>query len=249
MIAQTDPAVVAAIPDFTVTQDNGPVTEETTELTFTVKAKDDSITNINIAALCRVDENGNVDPTSADSYVARLFGQKPGTLHFTGISGLKAGEKLRLVLVYNNGNSRFYGEDIPVLAPLVAERVTILNTEINTETKEVSVVVTGCETYNGGFLILSTGNAATDGDGDSRTRLGSKTVTGAGTYTFAVNTGLKAGNTVQAYLYKYDADNDRVFYKYSDSVSITENNRSKKKQSGDRYGHDPCRPNRPLGSR
>lgn len=74
VIAQTDPAVVAAIPDFTVTQDNGPVTEETTELTFTVKAKDDSITNINIAALCRVDENGNVDPTSADSYVARLFG-------------------------------------------------------------------------------------------------------------------------------------------------------------------------------
>ena len=102
--------------------------------------------------------------------------------------------------------------------------MTILNTEINTETKEVSVVVTGCETYNGGLLILSTGNAATDGDGDSRTRLGSKTVTGAGTYTFAVNTGLKAGNTVQAYLYKYDVDNDRVFYKYSDSVSITENN-------------------------
>lgn len=203
VIAQTDPAVVAAIPDFTVTQDNGPVTEETTELTFTVKAKDDSITNINIAALCRVDENGNVDPTSADSYVARLFVQKPGALHFTGISGLKAGEKLRLVLVYNKGNSRFYGEDIPVLAPLAAERVTILNTEINTETKEVSVVVTGCETYNGGFLILSTGNAATDGDGDRRTRLGSKTFTGAGTYTFAVNTGLKAGNTVQAYLYNY----------------------------------------------
>ena len=35
---------------------------------------------------------------------------------------------------------------------------------------------------------------------------------------------MKAGNTVQAYLYKYDVDNDRVFYKYSDSVSITENN-------------------------
>ena len=222
VIAQTEPAVVKAIPDFTVTLDDGPVTEETTELTFTVKAKDDSIKNINIAAFCRVDENGNVN---ANSYVGnKLFGQKTGTLHFTGISDLKAGEKLRLMLVYNNGDSSFYGEDITVLAPLAAESVTILNTEINTETKEVSVVVTGCETYNGGLLILSTGNAATDGDGDSRTRLGSKTFIGAGTYTFAVNTGLKAGNTVQAYLYKYDADNDRVFYKYSDSVSITENN-------------------------
>ena len=83
VIAQTEPAVVKAIPDFTVTLDDGPVTEETTELTFTVKAKDDSIKNINIAALCRVDENGNVDPTAADSYVGNeLFGQKTGNSSF-----------------------------------------------------------------------------------------------------------------------------------------------------------------------
>ena len=124
VIAQTEPAVVKAIHDFTVTLDDGPVTEETTELTFTVKATDDSIKNINIAAFCRVDENGNVN---ASSYVGnKLFGQKPGTLHFTGISDLKAGEKLRLMLVYNNGDSSFYGEDITVLAPLAAESVTIL---------------------------------------------------------------------------------------------------------------------------
>lgn len=40
------------------------------------------------------------------------------------------------MLVYNNGDSSFYSEDITVLAPLAAESVTILNTEINTETKE-----------------------------------------------------------------------------------------------------------------
>ena len=77
VIAQTEPAVVTAIPDFTVTLDNGPVTEETTELTFTVKAKDDSIKDINIAALCRVDENGNVNANSSCSEMS-LFGQKTG---------------------------------------------------------------------------------------------------------------------------------------------------------------------------
>ena len=73
----------------------------------------------------------------------------------------------------------------------------------------------------GGLLILSTGTAASDGDGDGRTRLGTKSFAGAGTYTFSVDAkNLKAGNTVQAYLYKYDGDSDRTYYKYSDSVLI-----------------------------
>lgn len=68
-----------------------------------------------MAALCRVDENGAVDPTSPDSYVARLFGQKPGSLTFDGITGLKAGDRLRLVLRYNAGEGEFAGSDITVL--------------------------------------------------------------------------------------------------------------------------------------
>ncbi len=222
VLAQSEPAIVTAVPDFTISLDNGPVTEETTELNFTVTANDPSITAINMAALCRVDENGNVNPTSSTSYISRLFMQKPGALSFTGITGLKAGDKLRLVLRYQGGVNESSSEDITVLAPLAAESITILNTKITTETTEISAVVTGCDSYKDGYFFLSTGTPSSDGDGDSRIRLGSQKFTGAGNYTFSINSALlKAGNTVQAYLYKYDADNDRVSYKYSDSVMIT----------------------------
>ena len=221
VIAQTEPETVTAAADFTVTLENGPVTADVTALTFTATANDSAITTIYMAALCRVDENGAVDPTSPDSYVARLFGQKPGSLTFDGITGLKAGDRLRLVLRYNAGEGEFAGSDITVLAPLAENSVTVTDTEISTDTTEITAVVSGCEEYNGGLLILSTGTAASDGDGDSRTRLGSRRFDEAGTYTFSVDAkDLKAGNTVQAYLYKYDSDNDRTYYKYSESVLI-----------------------------
>ena len=221
VIAQTEPKTVTATADFTVTLENGLVTADTTSLTFAAVANDSSITTIYMAALCRVDENGAADPTSPDSYVARLFGQKPGTLTFGGITGLKTGDKLRLVLRYNGGEGEFAANDITVLAPLAENSVTVTNSEITTDTTEITAVVSGCEEYKGGLLILSTGTAASDGDGDGRTRLGTKRFDGAGTYSFAVDTkNLKAGNTVQAYLYKYDGDSDRTYYKYSDSVLI-----------------------------
>ena len=223
VLAQSEPAVVTAVPDFTISLDNGPVTEETTKLNFTVTANDPSITVINMAALCKVDENGNVDPTSSASYISRLFMRKPGILSFEEITGLKAGDKLRLVLRYQGGvNEESSSEDITVLTPLAAESITILNAKVTTETTEISAVVTGCDSYKDGYFFLSTGAPSSDGDGDSRTRLGSQKFTGAGNYTFSINSALlKAGNTVQAYLYKYDVDNDRVSYKYSDSVTIT----------------------------
>ena len=221
VIAQTEPKTVTATADFTVTLENGLVTADTTSLTFAAVANDSSITTIYMAALCRVDENGAADPTSPDSYVARLFGQKPGTLTFGGITGLKTGDKLRLVLRYNGGEGEFAANDITVLALLAENSVTVTNSEITTDTTEITAVVSGCEEYKGGLLILSTGTAASDGDGDGRTRLGTKSFDGAGTYSFSVDAKeLKAGNTVQAYLYKYDGDSDRTYYKYSDSVLI-----------------------------
>ena len=221
VIAQTEPKTVTAAADFTITLKNSPVTADTTGLIFDAVANDSAITTIYMAALCRVDENGAVDPTSPDSYVARLFGQKPGTLTFGGIAGLKAGDKLRLVLRYNAGEGEFAGSDITVLAPLAENSVTVTSTEITTDTTEITAVVSGCDEYKGGLLILSTGTAASDGDGDGRTRLGTKSFDGAGTYSFSVDAKeLKAGNTVQAYLYKYDGDSDRTYYKYSDSVLI-----------------------------
>ena len=83
--------------------------------------------------------------------------------------------------------------------------------------------MTGCEEYQGGILFITTGKPATDGD-DSRGRLGQIAFTGAGTYTIPfTNTQyikMEVGNTVQAYLFKYDSQKDRTNTKFSDSVPI-----------------------------
>ena len=60
-------------------------------------------TNINIVGLCRVID-GKTDITSPDSYITTVFGQKPGKIKLTGISGLKAGDRLRFVLRYAKNN-------------------------------------------------------------------------------------------------------------------------------------------------
>lgn len=226
VLASTDPVTIAAVPDFTVAAKNV-ITTKSTEANFEVTANDTSITKILLAALCRVDENGKADAADSNSYVARLFQQTPGTLTFQipENANLKAGEKLRLVLKYNNGNSVFEGEDVMVQAPQAENSIVIQEKEVYTDTETFTVTVSGYEEMVNGYLFLSTGFPSTDGWGDSRTRLGSKHFTGAGTYTFQVLAGsLKKGNTVQAYLYKYDIDNDSTRYEYSESVAIAERN-------------------------
>ena len=226
VLASTDPVTIAAVPDFTVAAKNV-ITTKSTEANFEVTANDTSITKILLAALCRVDENGKADAADSNSYVARLFQQTPGTLTFQipENANLKAGEKLRLVLKYNNGNSVFEGEDVMVQAPQAENSIVIQEKEVYTDTETFTVTVSGYEEMVNGYLFLSTGFPSTDGWGDSRTRLGSKRFTGAGTYTFQVLAGsLKKGNTVQAYLYKYDIDNDSTRYEYSESVAIAERN-------------------------
>ena len=226
VLASTGPVTVVGVPDFTVAAKNV-ITTESTEADFEVTANDTSITKILLAALCRVDENGKADAADSNSYVARLFQQTPGTLTFQipENANLKAGEKLRLVLKYNNGNSVFEGEDVMVQAPQAENSIVIQEKEVYTDTETFTVTVSGYEEMVNGYLFLSTGLPSTDGWGDSRTRLGSKRFTGAGTYTFQVSAGsLKKGNTIQAYLYKYDIDNDSTRYEYSESVAIAERN-------------------------
>lgn len=226
VLASTDPVTIAAVPDFTIAAKNV-ITTKSTEANFEVTANDTSITKILLAALCRVDENGKADAADSNSYVARLFQQTPGTLTFQipENANLKAGEKLRLVLKYNNGNSVFEGEDVMVQAPQAENSIVIQEKEVYTDTETFTVTVSGYEEMVNGYLFLSTGFPSTDGWGDSRTRLGSKRFTGAGTYTFQVLAGsLKKDNTVQAYLYKYDIDNDSTRYEYSESVAIAERN-------------------------
>lgn len=226
VLSSTDPVTIAAVPDFTVAAKKV-ITTESTEANFEVTANDTSITKILLAALCRVDENGKADATDPNSYITRMFQQTPGTLTFQipEDANLKAGEKLRLVLKYNNGDSVFESEDVIVQAPQAENSIVIQEKEVYTDTDTFTVTVSGYEEMVNGYLFLSTGIPSTDGWGDSRTRLGSKRFTGAGTYTFQVLAGsLKKGNTVQAYLYKYDIDNDSTRYEYSESVAIAERN-------------------------
>lgn len=226
VLSSTDPVTIAAVPDFTVAAKKV-ITTESTEASFEVTANDTSITKILLAALCRVDENGKADATDPNSYITRMFQQTPGTLTFQipEDANLKAGEKLRLVLKYNNGDSVFESEDVIVQAPQAENSIVIQEKEVYTDTDTFTVTVSGYEEMVNGYLFLSTGIPSTDGWGDSRTRLGSKRFTGAGTYTFQVLAGsLKKSNTVQAYLYKYDIDNDSTRYEYSESVAIAERN-------------------------
>ncbi len=220
LLAQSEPMAVTALPDFAVSLVS-PVTTESSEISFRVTAQDESISKIMLAAVCRVDENGKADATDPNSYIARLFGQAPGVLTFSGISGLNAGEKVRLVLKYNNGDSVFESEDFTVQAPMAVDTLMLQEQSITTDQDEINVVVFGCDRFKGGFLILTTGSSVTDGDGDSRDRVGSARFNGEGTYRFYFNKGtLKAGNTVQAHLYIYDGDSDRTYYQYSPSVLV-----------------------------
>lgn len=101
--------------------------------------------------------------------------------------------------------------------------VTLNESSYSADATQATVTVTGCEEYQGGILFITTGKPATDGD-DSRGRLGQIAFTGAGTYTIPfTNTQyvkMEVGNTVQAYLFKYDSQKDRTNTKFSDSVPI-----------------------------
>ena len=89
-----------------------------------------------------------------------------------------------------------------------ADSLAIQNSQISTDTTSVTVTVKGCDSFKGGYLFVTTGSPSTDNDGDSRTKLSTVTFTGENTYQcdFSSSAKLKAGNTIQAYLYKYDAE-------------------------------------------
>ena len=112
-------------------------------------------------------------------------------------------------------------EDFTVQAPMAVDTLMLQEQIITTDQDKINVVVSGCDRFRGGYLILTTGSSVTDGDGDSRDRVGSERFNGEGTYRFHFNKGtLKAGNTVQAHLYIYDGDSDRTYYQYSPSVLV-----------------------------
>ena len=218
-VTQSQPVTVTKAQDFIVTKE-GSLTAGAAKADFRIVANDSSIININVVALCRVNSEGTPDTVNP---IARVFGKQPGLISFDDLSSdaLRAGDKVCLVLTYKNGDAKFTSDSFTVAAPLKDDSLAIEESEITTDTQKVTVTVKGCSAYKGGYLFLTTGSTATMGDGDSRTKVGSKTFTGEGTYTFNIKDGaLKAGETLQPHLYIYDSDNDKTNYKYGEALTI-----------------------------
>lgn len=226
-IAKSQPVTAAAAqttPLFTITP-KGALTADSTQITFTVTSSDPSITSVG-AFLCPV-KNGSVD---SDHCIARQLGQELGDITLDIPAGkLKDGDVVRLVLNYEKGDDYPYyfgteANNITVGAQVPVEDSVVLNeSAFTTDATQATVTVTGCGSFQGGYLILTTGRASSNDDADSRNRLGSVTFTGPGTYTVPFSnsrTKLTSGNTIQAHLYKLD-DADITYYKYSNAVGIT----------------------------
>ena len=227
-LAKSQPVTVAAAqttPLFTITP-KGALTADSTQITFTVISSDPSITSVG-TFLCPV-KNGSVD---SDHWIARQLGQKLGDITLDIPEGkLKDGDVVRLILNYekNDDFPYYFGTEannITVGTQVPAEASVVLNeSTFTTDATQATVTVTGCGSFQGGYLILTTGSVSSNNDADSRNRLGSVTFTGPGTYTVPFSnssTKLTSGNTIQAHLYKYDGDADRAYYKYSNAVGIT----------------------------
>lgn len=201
------------------------LTAESTQVTFRVTSSDPTITSVG-AFLCAV-KNGSVD---SDHWLARKLNQKLGDITLDIPAGsLKNGDVVRLILNYEKGDDYpFYfgteANNITVGAQVpVEDSVTLKESTFTTESTQATVTVKGCDSFRGGYLILTTGSARSNDDADSRNRLGSVTFTGPGTYTVPFsnnNAKLTSGNTIQAHLYKLD-DADKTYYKYSNAVGIT----------------------------
>lgn len=226
-LAKFQPVTVAAAqttPLFTITP-KGALAADSTQITFTVISSDPSITSVG-TFLCPV-KNGSVD---SDHWIARQLEQKLGDITLDIPEGkLKDGDVVRLILNYekNDDFPYYFGTEannITVGAQVPAEDSVVLNeSTFTTDATQATVTVTGCDSFQGGYLILTTGSVGTNGDADSRNRLGSVTFTGPGTYTVPFGNNhvkLISGNTIQAHLYKLD-DKDRTYYKYSNAVGIT----------------------------
>lgn len=128
----------------------GILTENVSEVSFRAVANDSNILNINVAGLYKTGADGSADMTKA---VAVKYGQASGLITFTdiGSGALKAGDKVCLVLKYDNGNKTFESEPFSVSAQLKEDSLAIQETEVDTETSSITVNVKGCDDFKGGF--------------------------------------------------------------------------------------------------
>lgn len=221
--AQTAPVTLTARPAFSA-QAEGVITSESDSVTYNVTAQTAETVNINIAKLCKINADGSPD---ADNPIVVKYGQSAGKITFDGLSGkLSAGDKICLVLIYNNGARTYVSDSTTIIKPVGADSVTIMQESFDTSSTKATVIVKGCEKYVGehSTLFLTIGSERTNDDADSRHKLAQTKFTGEGTYELAFNSAdLAVGQTIQANIYLYDSEKDKTFYKYSNAVAIKDN--------------------------
>lgn len=109
----------------------------------------------------------------------------------------------------------------------VGDSIVIQEQRITTSTTSVTVNVTGYTDVSSATLRLSTGPDGTESDWNMsnppRTALGSQNYTGAGEYTFTIDSSkLIEGQNVQAYLYYWSDAKDDYTYAYGATVEIAD---------------------------
>ena len=206
----------------------GQLTNESTSVSFVPKMKryNDTARTLRSAALYRA---------GAEEPIAQVQSPAMGeAMTFSGLSGLTAGEKLKLVVLYDDDKTAEW--EYVVCDDSETDSFEIVEKSFTTSSTTITVKVSGYSWYTNrgdwSRICISTGSASQTqpGDDEGREDLTSQIFTGKGTYTFTIPTNkldeLKEGNSIMAALRFYDGNGiegieDREYYAAADSVLIS----------------------------
>lgn len=212
----------------------GQLTNESTSVSFVPKMKryNDTARTLRSAALYRA---------GAEEPIAQVQSPAMGeVMTFSGLSGLTAGEKLKLVVLYDDDKTAEW--EYVVCDASEADSFEIVEKSFTTSSTTITVKVSGYSWYTNrgdwSRICISTGSASQTqpGDDEGREDLTSQIFTGKGTYTFTIPTNkldeLKEGNSIMAALRFYDGNGiegieDHEYYAAADSVLISKATSSK----------------------
>ena len=212
----------------------GQLTNESTSVSFVPKMKryNDTARTLRSAALYRA---------GAEEPIAQVQSPAMGeAMTFSGLSGLTAGEKLKLVVLYDDDKTAEW--EYVVCDASETDSFEIVEKSFTTSSTTITVKVSGYSWYTNrgdwSRICISTGSASQTqpGDDEGREDLTSQVFTGKGTYTFTIPTNkldeLKEGNSIMAALRFYDGNGiegieDHEYYAAADSVLISKATSSK----------------------
>lgn len=206
----------------------GQLTNESTSVSFVPKMKryNDTARTLRSAVLYRA---------GAEEPIAQVQSPAMGeAMTFSGLSGLTAGEKLKLVVLYDDDKTAEW--EYVVCDASETDSFEIVEKSFTTSSTTITVKVSGYSWYTNrgdwSRICISTGSASQTqpGDDEGREDLTSQIFTGKGTYTFTIPTNkldeLKEGNSIMAALRFYDGNGiegieDHEYYAAADSVLIS----------------------------